>query len=75
LLVPDAFGRNDEATMFEEIRNHDPKPNAQERAWMQADPFRVVARVMALTVLALVITTAATTFNAQPTPVVASASR
>ena len=60
--------------MFEEPRNHDPQPNSQERAWMQADPIRVVLRVMALTVLALVIATAATSFTApKSTTVVATA--
>ena len=49
--------------MLDELRNHDPKPTEQERAWMQADPFRVIVRVMALTVLALAIAGAATSLN------------
>ena len=48
--------------MLDELRNHDPRPSEQERAWMQTDPFRMVARVMALTVLAVIIGTAATDF-------------
>ena len=48
--------------MLEELRNHDPKPSEHERDWMQTDPFRVVARVVALTVLAIIIGTAATDF-------------
>jgi hypothetical protein len=60
---------------MEELRNHDPKPNEQERAWMQADPMRVVARVMALTILALAIATAATTFNQQKAPTVVAKAR
>jgi hypothetical protein len=61
--------------MFEEPRNHDPKPNAEERAWMQADPFRVALRVMVLTVLALLIGTAATEFNSMKAPTVVVTSR
>ena len=56
--------------MLEELRNHDPRPNAQERAWMQADPFRVLTRVMALTVLALIIGMAASDFSAVKAPTV-----
>ena len=54
--------------MLDELRSHDPKPNEQERAWMQADPFRVVARIMALTVLAVIIATAVTSFNSAKAP-------
>ena len=56
--------------MLEELRSHDPRPNEQERAWMRADPFRVILRVMALTVLAVVIGTAASSFNAVKAPTV-----
>jgi hypothetical protein len=61
--------------LFEEPRNHDPKPNDQERAWMQADPFKVAARVMALTVLALLIGTAASDFNTAKAPTVVATAR
>jgi len=61
--------------MFEEPRNHDPRPNEQERAWMQADPLRAVARVMALTVLAVVIGTAASDFSAVKSPAVVATAR
>ncbi|HEY4998483.1 MAG TPA: hypothetical protein VII36_05035 [Usitatibacter sp.] len=45
--------------MLEDFRNHDPRPDAQERAWMQANPLPVLARVVALTALAVAIGTAA----------------
>lgn len=61
--------------MFDEPRSHDPRPNQQERAWMQANPFRVAARVMALTVLAVIIATAATNFNEPKAPAAAMAAR
>ena len=61
--------------MLDELRNHDPRPNEQERAWMQADPFRVAARVMALTVLALLIGTAASELNAVKAPTVVVTAR
>jgi hypothetical protein len=61
--------------MFEEPRSHDPKPTSQEREWMQVDPVRIVAKLMGLTVLALVIATAATDFNTGKAPSVVTASR
>ncbi len=61
--------------MLEELRDHDPRPTAQECAWMQTDPFRVMARVMALTVLALLIGTAVSDFNAVKAPAVVATSR
>jgi hypothetical protein len=61
--------------MLEDFRNHDPKPTQQESAWMQADPFRVLARVAALALLALAIGTTASEISngSQPHPVVAKA--
>jgi hypothetical protein len=61
--------------MLEDFRNHDPRPNQQECAWMQADPFGAVARLMALAVLAVAIGTVAVQFNsgAQTPNVVAKA--
>jgi hypothetical protein len=62
--------------MLEDFRNHDPRPNQQELSWMQADPFAVVARLMALTVLAVAIGTAAAQFNSSTqTPTVVAKSR
>jgi hypothetical protein len=40
---------------MEELRGHDPKPNAQEQAWMSADPFAVVVKLVALAGLAIAI--------------------
>ena len=61
--------------MLDEPRSHDPRPNQQERAWMQANPFRVAMRVMALTVLAVIIATAVTTFSSANAPAAVVAAR
>jgi hypothetical protein len=61
--------------MLEELRSHDPKPTEQERAWMQANPLRVAARVMALTVLAVIIATSVTNFNSAKAPAAVVAAR
>ena len=61
--------------MLDEPRNHDPRPNSQELAWMQVDPFRVAARVMALAVLAVLIGTAASDLNAVKAPTVVATAR
>jgi len=44
--------------MFEERRNHDPRPDEHESAWMETDPLRVAARVLVLVALAVSIGTA-----------------
>ncbi|MEP7068862.1 MAG: hypothetical protein ABI789_06465 [Usitatibacter sp.] len=59
--------------MFEEIRDHDPRPSSQERAWMQADPFHAMARVMVLAALAVMIGTAASELQAVKAPTVVAA--
>ena len=46
--------------MLDDLRNHDTKPNAQERAWMSVDPFAVVLRLVVLASLAVAIGLAAT---------------
>ncbi len=62
--------------MFEEPRrNHDPRPTEQERAWIETDPFRAAARVMALMALAVLIGTAATDFSMPNAPAVVAAAR
>jgi hypothetical protein len=45
--------------MLEDFRNHDPKPNEQEVAWMAVNPFAVLVRVVALASLASAIGLAA----------------
>jgi hypothetical protein len=62
--------------MFEERRNHDPRPDEHECAWMQTDPLRVAARVLVLVALAVSIGTAASLLagtHTQSGPVVAKA--
>ena len=41
--------------MLEDFRGHDPNPTAQERAWMQADPYRVILRVAVLGAIAVLV--------------------
>lgn len=53
--------------MLEDLRkNHDAKPNAQERAWMSFDPVAVAVRLVALAGLAVAIGVAATHLAAPP---------
>jgi len=61
--------------MLDEPRNHDPEPTEQERAWMQANPFRVAVRVMVLTALAVIIATSVTNFNPAKAPAAVVAAR
>jgi hypothetical protein len=61
--------------MLEELRSHDPTPTEQEHAWMQANPFRVAVRVMALTLLAVIIATSVTSFDSPDTPAAVVAAR
>ena len=46
--------------MLEDFRNHDPKPTAQERAWMATNPFPAVLRLFVLTGIAVAIGLSAT---------------
>jgi len=39
--------------MFDEPRSHDPRPNAEERAWMRTDPLMACVRVLALAAIAI----------------------
>ena len=41
--------------MLEDLRNHDPNPNAEERAWMRTNPFAVVVRLVVLAGIAVAI--------------------
>jgi hypothetical protein len=53
--------------MLEDLRkNHDAKPDAQERAWMSFDPTSVAVRVVALVGFALAIGVTATHLTAPP---------
>jgi hypothetical protein len=52
--------------MMDDLRNHDTKPNAQERAWMAVDPVAVVAKLVVLAILAVSIGLAATQIAAPP---------
>ena len=41
--------------MLDDVRNHDPRPTAEERAWMEVDPFSIARRLVAVTALAAVV--------------------
>ena len=53
---------------MEELRGHDPKPNAQERAWMSADPFAVVLKLVVLAGLAIAIGVSVSQVNGPSAP-------
>jgi hypothetical protein len=62
---------------MDDLRNHDAKPTAHEREWMQANPFSTMLRVMTLAAVALMIGVSSSTLlntNAAPAQV-ASANR
>jgi hypothetical protein len=58
--------------MLEDLRNHDPNPTAQESPWMQLAVLRIIARLLALAVLAVAIGTAASQMGAPEASVVAA---
>jgi hypothetical protein len=62
--------------MLEDVRNHDPRPTREERAWMATDPFPVVGRVIAAAAVAILValSLSAPDGGAQP-PIVAATSR
>jgi len=41
--------------MLEDFRNHDPNPTAHEIAWMEANPYPVVFRLVLLAVVAVIL--------------------
>ena len=41
--------------MLEDFRNHDPNPTADELAWMDANPYPAVLRLVVLAVVAVVM--------------------
>jgi hypothetical protein len=45
---------------MDDLRNHDTKPSAEERAWMSVDPVAVLARLLVLAILAVAIGLSAT---------------
>ena len=59
--------------MLEDFRNHDPKPTQQERAWMAANPFAAVAKLVVVAGFAAVIGVSAShSLNPQQPPSVAT---
>jgi hypothetical protein len=52
--------------MLEDLRNHDAKPNAQERAWMSFDPVGLAVKLVALAGIALAVGVSATQLAADP---------
>ena len=41
--------------MLDDLRNHDPRPTDEERAWMRTDPFAVARQVAAVAAVAVAI--------------------
>ena len=41
--------------MLEDFRGHDPNPTVHERAWMQANPYPAIFRVLILAGIATII--------------------
>jgi hypothetical protein len=54
--------------MLDDLRNHDTKPNEQERAWMSVDPLAVLTRLAILAILAVAIGLSATQMAAPSAP-------
>ena len=46
--------------MLEDLRNHDATPTEEERAWLNADPFAVLLRLVVIAGIALAIGLTAT---------------
>ena len=57
---------------MDDLRNHDAKPNAQEREWMETNPVPAVMRVTVLAAIALMIGAAASTLATSSSPVASS---
>jgi len=58
---------------MEDFRGHDPKPNAQERAWMSADPFTTVVKLLAVAGLAIAVGVSATQVTGPSAPATVAA--
>ncbi len=41
--------------MLEEIRNHDPKPTAEERAWIDSNPIAAAVNIVVVAVIAVAL--------------------
>ena len=62
--------------MNEDLRNHDPAPNAQEREWLATNPFRVLLHLVVLAAIATAIGVSGSqlaTQDARPAAVASSA--
>ncbi len=44
-----------EAATLEDFRNHDPNPTVHEQAWMQANPYPALVRVLVLAMVAVMV--------------------
>lgn len=62
---------------MDDLRNHDAKPSAHEREWMETDPLAAISRVVLCAAVSLMIGAASSTLlNTHATPVkVAATSR
>jgi Sec-independent protein secretion pathway component TatC len=57
---------------MDDLRNHDARPDAQERAWMTIEPMAVVVKLVALAGIALAIGVSVTQIAAPIQPAAAT---
>jgi hypothetical protein len=57
---------------MDDLRNHDARPDAQERAWMTIEPMAVVVKLVALAGIALAIGVSVTQIAAPTQPAAAT---
>jgi hypothetical protein len=58
---------------MDDLRNHDPKPNAHEREWIETDPRAAISRVFICAAIALMIGTASSALLNPHAPAVKTA--
>lgn len=60
--------------MFDDLRNHDPIPTAEEREWMAVDPLSIALRLAVVAGLSVLLGLAASqTLDWEPMPAAAVA--
>ena len=57
---------------MDDLRNHDARPDAHERAWMSIEPMAVAVRLVALAGIALAVGVSVTHLAAPPQAVAAT---
>jgi len=63
-----------EKKMLEDLRNHDPRPTPEERAWMGTDPLHLAGHVIAAVAVALLVALSLSAPDGGATPPVVAAS-